>query len=221
MSSPLRWIRHANFSSSITPFTPWVRDIWVEGPLGWWFIQDHQTCQASLESFIAQDTWRSLSGHSRGSKCRFTFRAISLCKPILFHLIFYFSAEIYDQSTSITLAWQTRPSSHFTHCSSSYPSVLLFWWVFLSFHLENFFFLHFKFTLPSPTTDIRVLGLTVVCRTCLVHQVISHLSVTGRATRKCTRQVMKTMIVRVKRGARLLLLRPQGMNSVRCGSWWT
>ena len=29
--------------------------------------------------------------------------------------------------------------------------------------------------------------------------------------RKCTHQGLKTMIIRVKRGARLLLLRPQGM----------
>ena len=147
--------------------------------MGWRFIQDYQTCQAGLKSFITQDMWHSLSGHSCGSKCRFAFRAISLYKPILLPLIFYFSAEIYDQSTSVTLARQTRPSSCFTRCCSSYPFVLLFWWVFLSFHLENFFFLHFKFTLPSPTTDIRVLGLTVVCRTCLVHQVTSHLSVMG------------------------------------------
>ena len=142
-----------NFSSLVAPFTLWVRDIWVEGPVGWRFVWNPQTCQAGLKSFIAQDTWRSLSGHSLGSKCRFAFHAISLYKPILLTLIFYFSSEIYNQSTSVTLARQTRPSSHFTCRCSSYPSVLLFWWVFLSFHLENFFSLHFKFALLLPTTN--------------------------------------------------------------------
>ena len=210
-SSLSRWIHHVNFSSSIAPFTSWVRNIWVEGHVGWRFVQDHQPCQAGLKSFIAQDTWRSLSGHSHGLKCRFAFRAISLYKPILLPFIFYFSTEIYDQSTFVTLARQTKPSSRCTRCCSSYSSVPLFWWAFLSFHLKNFFFLHFKFVLPLPTTDIRVLGLTVARRTCLLRQVTNHLFVIGRATRKCTYQVTMIMKVKVKREVCLPLLRPQKM----------
>ena len=173
-----------------------------------------ENCQTGLKSFIAQDPWRSLSGHSLGLKRCFAFRALSLYKPTLLPLIFffYFFVEIFYQSTSVILARQTKPSSYFTYPCSSSPSVLLFWWVFLSFHLKSFFSLHFKICITVVHyRHIRVLGLTITCRSCLMRQVTSHLSVTGRATRKCTHQVTKTMIVPVKRGACLLLLPPQGI----------
>ena len=31
-----------DLSSSVAPFTQWVHDIWVEGPMGWWFRRDPQ-----------------------------------------------------------------------------------------------------------------------------------------------------------------------------------
>ena len=187
------WSFMFNFPSSVALFTSSGCDLWVEGPLGWQFYLDPEKlarpCQASQESFMAQDMWHSTIGRSLGSKRPFVFRAVPLYKSIFFLSFLYFQlkptirvplSSLSDKRTRLVTASVVHAPSLF---------IFQFWWVFSLSHLEeNFPFLYFYFildyVLQSSTIDLSVLGFTVTCKLCLVHQVTSHLSVRSQWTWK-------------------------------------
>ena len=57
----------------------------------------------------------------------------------------------------------------------------------------SFYGKNLNFLCPSPPFFLNplVLGFVITCRQCLVRQVTSRLSVTGRVTRNCTRRVVE------------------------------
>ena len=108
------------------------------------------------------------------------------------------------QSLHLSLTLPLGSSSNFGEYSP--PRTLKKKISFLALHYIKDFFITVVYYRP-----IIVLGFTVTCRSYLVRQVTNHLSMTGWATRKCTRQVIKTMIVLGKKGVCLPLLHPQEM----------
>ena len=73
-----------------------------------------------------------------------------------------------------------------------------------SFRLLCFFFifhslknkkLYMAFCAPSPFPNSSVLGSVTTCRQCLVRQVTSRSSVTGRVTKKCTRRLIEIQTI--------------------------
>ena len=62
--------------------------------------------------------------------------------------------------------------------------------------LRLFFIFHFPFeTLYLVFVPPSVLGSVTTCRQCLVRQVISHSSLTGRVMKKCTRWVIEIQTI--------------------------
>ena len=128
----------------------------------------------------------------------------SLSKLSYLPLITLHSIEIQDQSAPVTLVRHLYRSTvaFVTVTSLSLDSVLVSILFLLLQIFRHFYFsrlLHFRQPLKY-----SVLGFTVTCRSCLVRQVTNHLSAMEWATMKCTRQVIKTLIVPVRRGVRQL-----------------
>ena len=145
--SILNWSFMSNFPFSVAPFIPWGRDLWVEGPVGWRFYLALEKlahlCQASLESFMTQDTWRSMIGHSLRLKCPFVFCAIPLYKPTFLLSFLYFQLKSTIRAPSSLSDKRTRPVTA-SIVNAPSPFIFQFWWVFSHSHLEeNFPFLHF------------------------------------------------------------------------------
>ena len=76
---------------------------------------------------------------------------------------------------------------------------------------SSIFLLQTFYVSVIPYKLVKVIGFTITCRSCLVCRVTIRLSAMEWATMKYTRQVTKTMIVRVKKGIRQLVLLPQGI----------
>ena len=88
--------------------------------------------------------------------------------------------------------------------------------------LHLFFIFHFPFETPylvfvppSPFLNPSVLGSVTTCRQCLVRQVISRSSVTGRVMKKCTCWVIEIQKIWARRGVYLPLPHPQKMRICR------
>ena len=80
--------------------------------------------------------------------------------------------------------------SLFGSISNFFPFLLLFF----IFHFP-FETLYLVFVPPSPFLNSSVLGSVTTCRQCLVYQVTSHSSVTGRVMKKCTHQVIEIQMI--------------------------
>ena len=64
------------------------------------------------------------------------------------------------------------------------------------FHLSfSFLAKIYGFLCPSPFLNPSVLGSITMCRQCLVHQVTSRSSLTGRVTKNCTRRVIEIQTI--------------------------
>ena len=120
----------------------------------------------------------------------------SLYKPNFLPLISLLSTEIYDQSAPIIFVRRSYRSAIASVINASLPS---------NFNLESILFpllkifMHFLFsrlcTIIIHYRPVRVLGSTITCRSCLVHQVTNRLFATRWTTMKCTHQVTKTLTI--------------------------
>ena len=143
------------------------------------------------EAFKAYNTCRSSIGLYLGSKCRFVFRdSIYKNQHPSSHFL-CFSQKIHCQSESVTCQRFVRSThlpptfirSLFSSVSDSIRSIY-FSFNFYSPYGKNLSFLH-----PSPLFYLKTFVTTY--RQCLVRQVTSHSSATGRVTRNCTCRVVE------------------------------
>ena len=74
--------------------------------------------------------------------------------------------------------------------SNFFPFLLLFFIFHFPFEILYLVFVH-----PSTFLNPLVLGSVITCRQCLVYQVTSHLSVTGRVMKKCTCQIIEIQTI--------------------------
>ena len=137
----------------------------------------------------------------------------TLYKPNSLPLISLLSIKIYIQSAPVIFVRQSYCSAVASVINASFPfnfNLVSILFLLLKKFLCTFYFSRLC-TIVINYRPIRVLRSIVMCMTCLVHRVTSCLSATGQATMKCTRQVTKTLTVRVKKGVHQPVLLPQGI----------
>ena len=113
-SCPSKWIRCLQFFSLFNcPLTPWVRDLWVEGLVGWQFNSAFWGIPLALTGRIEVIKWRRTRGAYRMAahldrSIPSSSMPFSLYKSSSLPFISLLSAKIYDQCEPVILVKEAQ-----------------------------------------------------------------------------------------------------------------